>query len=101
MLRQNESPVEIPVLTGHAMRMEAERNEWKAECKRQWMHLSQARHNARAIQNIRWGLDGDCGADRLANLIEEDCHRGMISPENDERMHHYQRRRASITGLRL
>jgi hypothetical protein len=30
MLRQNESPVEIPVLLGHAMRMEAERDEWKA-----------------------------------------------------------------------
>ena len=81
MLRQNESPVEIPVLIGHAMRMEAERDEWKAECKRQWVYLSHARHNACEIQNIQWGHDGDCGADRLANLIEEDCHRGMMSLE--------------------
>ena len=62
--------------------MELEMEKWKAECKRQWLHLSQARHNARAIQNIRWRYDGNCGAVRMANLIEEDCHRGMISPEN-------------------
>ena len=68
-----------------ARKLERERDEalereakWKAECKRQWMHLSQARHNAIAIQNIRWGFDGDCGATRLANLIEEDCDRGMM-----------------------
>ncbi len=59
-----------------------ERDKWKSECKRQWLHLSQAGHNARAIQNIRWGYEGDCGAARLANLIEEDCDRGMMSPEN-------------------
>ena len=62
--------------------LERDRDKWKAECKRQWMHLSQARHNARAIQNIRWGYEGDCGAARLANLIEEDCDRAMMSPEN-------------------
>lgn len=65
-------------------KMKRERDKWKAECKRQWKHLSQAGHNARAIQNIRWGYEGDCGAARLANLIEEDCDRGMMSPENDE-----------------
>ena len=68
-------------------KMKRERDKWKAECKRQWKHLSQAGHNARAIQNIRWGYEGDCGAARLANLIEEDCDRGMMSPENAEVSH--------------
>jgi len=72
----------VPKWEDFAKEMEREMHKWKDECKRQWLHLSQARHNAQAIQNIRWGNDGDCGADRLANLIEEDCHRGMISSEN-------------------
>jgi len=79
----------VPKWEDFAKEMEREMHKWKAECNRQWMHLSQARHNARAIQNIRWGHEGDCGADRLANLIEEDCHRGMIYSENAERMHHH------------
>lgn len=33
------------------------------------------KHKAAAIQSIRYGPDGDCGADRLANLIEEDAER--------------------------
>jgi len=72
----------VPKWEDFAKELEREMHKWKAECKRQWKHLSQAHHNARAIQNIRWGYEGDCGADRLANLIEEDCHRGMISSEN-------------------
>lgn len=73
----------VPKWEDFAKEMEREMHKWKAECKRQWNYLSQARHNARAIQNIRWGHEGDCGAARLANLIEEDCHRGMLSSDNE------------------
>ena len=54
----------------------------RCENKRLWEALSMVRHNAIAIQNVRWGHDGDCGVTRLANCIEEDCDRAMISPHN-------------------
>ena len=53
----------------------------RRESKRLWMILYQVRHNAIAIQNVRWGNDGDCGVTRLANCIEEDCDRAMM-PQN-------------------
>lgn len=36
--------------------------------------LRKCQANAVAIQKLRWGWDGDCGANRLAEFIEEDCH---------------------------
>lgn len=39
--------------------------------------LESIKHKATAIQSIRYGPDGDCGADRLANLIEEDAERAL------------------------
>ena len=53
-----------------------------AAYKELWFALAKVRHNAIAIQNVRWGHDGDCGVTRLANCIEEDCDRAMISPHN-------------------
>lgn len=64
-----------------ASELEIEMNKWKDECKRQWLHLSNARHKAIAIQKLPWGKSEDKGAIRLANLIEEDCHIGMSSNE--------------------
>lgn len=60
--------------------MERERNEWKRKSKNQWIALSQARHNAMLILNIRWGHYGDCGAVRLAAEIEEVCNAQMEAP---------------------
>jgi len=44
-----------------------------AAYKELWFALGQVRHNAIAIQNIRWGYDGDCGAVRIAERIEYEC----------------------------
>ena len=66
----------LDAICAHAEKLER-------ESKRLWMILSQVRHNAIAIQNVRWVNDGDCGVTRLANCIEEDCDRAMM-PRNAE-----------------
>jgi hypothetical protein len=40
--------------------------------------LEACRANAIAIQKLAWGHDGDCGADRLAATIEEDCDKALF-----------------------
>ena len=72
----------------HARKLEREKNElreeserWKAECKRMWALVSQARWNAQALQDPR--LPQSAVA-RLANLIEEDCDRAMAQPQPEK-----------------
>ena len=85
-------------LAGFARKLERERDEWREKAERRSIFvtttgdaLDSVLTAIRAYRDAKGRYHTQKACERLLTFL----------PENDERMHHYQRRRTSITGLVL
>lgn len=74
----NRPSMEIEcVKSAFAKTLERENTALRAHAERLAEALEKCKENAREILEIRWGWDGDCGADTFANSIEDQAEEAL------------------------